>query len=405
MKAGFLVTLSALPVLLGALAVARDDATSGKSAVAVRAINTLGFDILRAAYPAESNAVLSPYSIEVASAMAYAGAEGKTRKEMATTLHYPSDDALVHTSLAELADALEQMTEHGQVTLTLTNQLYAAKGHSFRESFLELLKKTYRSSLVSADFVKGADRVIQGIDTTGAKQTGRSSPDPIAPVPLGDSNALEIVNDVYLKATWLNVFPKQATKPQPFAARNRQFVDVPTMTVQANFGYWKRVTFSVIALPYSDGYLQFLIFLPERGVSLQNLERTLTTADLAKLTHCPEASLILYLPKFKLEPATLSLGETLSRLGLKSAFIPGEADFRRMDSGRELFISRVLHKAFLALDEEGTEAAATTVFDFADGLKVPRPPVEVHVDRPFLFAVQHIPSGAFLFIGRVTDPR
>ena len=405
MKAGFLVTLSALPVLLDALAVARDDGTSGDPAVVVRAINTLGFEILRAACPAESNAVLSPYSIEVASAMAYAGAEGKTRKEMATTLHYPSDDALVHTSLANLTNALEQMTEQGQVTLTLTNQLYAAKGHSFRESFLKFIKSTYRSSLASVDFVKGADQIGQGIDPKGVKQTGRSNPDPIATVPLADSNALEIVNEVYLKSTWLNVFPKQATKPRPFAARNRQFVDVPTMTVQADFGYWKRVTFSVIALPYSDGYLQFLIFLPERGVSLQNLERTLTTADLAKLTHCPEASLILYLPKFKLEPATLSLGETLSRLGLKSAFIPGEADFRRMDSDRALFISRVLHKAFLALDEQGTEAAATTVFDFAEGLQVPRPPVEVHVDRPFLFAVQHIPSGAFLFIGRVTDPR
>ena len=259
--------------------------------------------------------------------------------------------------------------------------------------------------MVSGDIVKGADGVVQGIDTAGAKQAGRSSPDPIAPGPLADSNALEIVNEVYLKATWPTVFPEGATKPWPFAARNRQFVNVPTMTVQADFGYWKRVTFSVIALPYSNGDLQFLIFLPERGVSLQNLERTLTTADLTKLTDCPAASLILYLPKFKLEPTTLSLSETLSRLGLKSAFVPGEADFRRMDSSRDLYIARVLHKAYLALDEQGTEAAATTALDLAMGLAETRPPVEVHVDRPFLFAVQHIPSGAFLFIGRVTDPR
>jgi serpin B len=405
MKPGFLVTLSTLPVLLAAPAVARDDATCGDPAVAVRAINTLGFEILRAAYPAENNAVLSPYSIEVASAMAYAGAEGKTRKEMATTLHYPGEESLLHSSLAGLTDALEQMTGRGEVTLTLTNQLYAAKGHSFRESFLGLLKNTYRSSLVSGDVVKGAGGVVQGIDTAGAKQAGRSSPDPIAPGPLADNNALEILNEVYLKATWLNVFPKQATKPRPFAARNRQFVNAPTMTVQADFGYWKRVTFSVIALRYSDGYLQFLIFLPERGVSLQNLERTLTTADLTNLTDCPETSLILYLPKFKLTPATLSLSETLSHLGLKSAFIPGEADFRRMDSGRDLYIARALHKAYLTIDEQGTEAGATTVFDFAEDLTAPLPPLEVHVDRPFLFAVQHIPSGAFLFIGRVTDPR
>jgi serpin B len=197
-------------------------------------------------------------------------------------------------------------------------------------------------------------------------------------------------------------------RPEKVARQSTSVRDlgVPTMSVQANFGYQKHMEFSVVTLPYSDPDLQFLILLPERGVSLFDLVKKLTTEQLVEFGQAPVARLALYMPKFKLEPDALELAGTLSGLGMKSAFDPSQADFRRMDSGRDLYVSKVLHKAFVEVDEKGTEAAAATAVVMKLISKpIERPPTVVRVDHPFLFAIQHRPSGACLFLGRLIDPR
>jgi serpin B len=404
-------------------ATARDKGVpAGDVAIAARAINTLGLELLRTALPPEGNAVLSPYSIQLASAMTYAGADGKTREEMATTLHYPGEESLVHGSFAAMTKALEAVARRtaertqpvqlernrpgDPITLTVANRLYGQTGHAFRQPFLALLKDTYQAPFAPVDFVKNADRVAREINEWVAERTRQRIRDLIPAGTLDRLTRLVLVNAIYFKAPWKNVFVAGATKPLPFWVAGQESVAVPTMTARANFGYQKHTEFSVVTLPYSDPDLQLLIVLPEKGVSLRDLERRLTSARLAELGQAPSARLVLYLPKFKLEPDTLELGGSLASLGMKSAFEPQEADFRRMDSQRDLYVSHVVHKAFLAVDEQGTEAAAATAYAMSMISLTREPPAEpVRVDHPFFFAIQHRPSGACLFLGRVTDPR
>ena len=180
------------------------------------------------------------------------------------------------------------------------------------------------------------------------------------------------------------------------------------------FGYAKQNGFTAIALPYSGNELQFLVLVPDEVKGLRELESKLT-ADL--LTQCAKLEtkrdVDLSLPKFKFEPPTIALSDKLKALGMKSAFDEpkGSANFERMAPRKPndyLAISEVFHKTFIAVDEKGTEAAAATavaMMAMARMQSPPPPPIVVKVDRPFLYAIQHVPSGACLFIGRVTDPR
>jgi serpin B len=185
------------------------------------------------------------------------------------------------------------------------------------------------------------------------------------------------------------------------------------MVRQAQFGHSRRDGFSVVTIPYSGGEVQFLILLPDRTDGLAGLEAKATPELLADCANPEPADVILYLPKFRIEPPLFRLGKVVRSLGMRSAFDQprGTADFDRMAPRKAddyLCISEVFHKTFLVLDERGTEAAAATAVAMAPaaamGGEKPKP-VEVRVDHPFLFAIQHRPSGACLFLGRVTEPR
>jgi serpin B len=222
-----------------------------------------------------------------------------------------------------------------------------------------------------------------------------------------------LANALYLKARWANEFSATETKSEPFHVRGEAPAEVAMMQQTESFRYGKKNGYRVIALPYRGGDLQFVILLPDAVDGLAHLEKRLTPRILNSCAKLRYAEIDLRLPKFRFEPATIPLVETLQALGMKTAFdIPkGTADFDRMSPRRPdhyLAISHVFHKTFIALDEEGTEAAATTALPatiYSVGVIGKPKPVMVKVDRPFLYAIQHVPSGACLFIGRVTDPR
>jgi len=178
------------------------------------------------------------------------------------------------------------------------------------------------------------------------------------------------------------------------------------------FGYAKREGFTAVSLPYVGGDLQFLVLMPDDVNGLRTFESNLTADVLAKCTRLETQDVDLHLPKFKLEPPTIALAENLQALGMKSAFnIPqGSANFDKMAPRKPndyLYISNVFHKTFIAVDEKGTEAAAATAVVMMRATAIARPkppPIEVKVDRPFIYAIQHVPSGVSLFLGRVTNP-
>jgi serpin B len=219
-----------------------------------------------------------------------------------------------------------------------------------------------------------------------------------------------LANAIYLKAPWVAPFNATLTEPKPFYIRGGKPVDVPTMRDRGQFAYTKRNGFTALSQHYSGGDLQFLILLPDELDGLHKLESQLSAEMLQQFTKLERHDVDLAMPKFKFEPPTIALADKLQALGMRSAFDQpkGSANFDKIAPRKPddyLAILEVFHKTFIAVDEKGTEAAASTSIVML-GLRAVRPePIEVKVDRPFLYAIQHVPSGACLFIGRVTDPR
>ncbi len=393
---------------------------------ATDAINAFGIDLLRTIGKPGVNALLSPYSLQSALAMAYAGAEGDTRAEMAKVLHYPEDDARLHGAFAALRQALDDVVQESAwevelrkqwgapndpITLAVANRLFAQQGYEFREAFLALLIDSYAAPLERLDFVRDPAGATKHINAWVEDQTWQRIRNVISADALDNLTKLVLVNAMYLKAPWAEDFMEGSTQPRPFHAAGGKPVDVPTMMGARNVGYAKRDGCSIVTIPYHGDDLQFLILLPDKEDGLAGLEKTLTPDLLAEGSSVPRQEVILYLPKFKVEPPVMSLGDDLQALGMRTAFdVPqGSANFDRMAPRRPegyLAISKVFHNTFLKLNEHGTEAAAATVMEVVSlGGGKAEPSIEVRVDRPFIFAIQHRASAACLFLGHITDPR
>ncbi len=416
------------PTLLAAIGLAAGaGAAPSPQDPAVGAINALGRDLLPHAAKPDDNALISPYSIQSALAMAYAGAAGATRDEMARALHYPEDDAVLHAAFSALRADLEQIVrdseervrrarERGRrsepIVLSVAHRLFGQQDFEFREPFLALLRDRYRAPLQGCDFRRNAARETEVINEWVAGQTRRRIENLIPPDALNETARLVLVNAIYLKAPWQNPFRAENTQPRPFRVRGDTAADVPTLFQLTEIGCLPADGYTALSLPYAGRQLHLLILLPDAPDGWKDLERGLTPALLAAGADLPRREVRLYLPKFRLQPPLMPLGKALIALGMKSAFNQpvGSADFSRMAPRRpddDLYLSEVFHRTFLNLDEYGTEAAAATaVVMLAESVAVEKPPpIEVRVDRPFLFAIQHRASGACLFLGRVTDPR
>ena len=296
--------------------------------------------------------------------------------------------------------------------MNIANRLFAQKDYDFRQNFLSLVKQNYGAAFEPIDFTVNPAAAAQHINKWVADQTRDKIQDLIPANALNKRTRLVLANALYLKAPWTDPFPDKATQPEPFHARGGAPLDVPMMRKTDRFGYAKREGFTAVSLPYVGGDLQFLVLMPDDVNGLRTLESNLTADVLAKCTRLETQDVDLHLPKFKLEPPTIALAENLQALGMKSAFnIPqGSANFDKMAPRKPndyLYISNVFHKTFIAVDEKGTEAAAATAVVMMRATAIARPkppPIEVKVDRPFIYAIQHVPSGVCLFLGRVTNP-
>ena len=396
--------------------------------LAAKATNELGVDLHRQLATGDENLCISPYSIDSALAMTFAGADGETRTEMARVLHFPND-ASVPASFSALQRSLEQMSAKTAelvkeskkfggpsepITLNIANRLFAQKGYHFREAFLSLVKQNFSGAFEPLDFVADPAGATQRINKWVADQTRDRIRDLIPGGALDKTTRLVLANALYLKAPWASEFSDNATHPEPFHVRAGTPVDVPMMRkTDKQFGYAKREGFTAVSLPYAGGDLQFLVLLPDDIDGLRGLESKLSGDMLAGCAKLEKRDVDLYLPKFKLEPPTITLAKQFEALGMKTAFDQpkGSANFDKIAPRTPddyLYISQIFHKTFIAVDEKGTEAAAATAVAMltATGLRSPPPPpIEVKVDRPFVYAIQHVPSGICLFLGRVTDPR
>ena len=396
--------------------------------LAAIATNQLAVDLHRQLATGNENLCVSPYSIESALAMTFAGADGETRSEMARVLHFPSDASAVPASFASLQRSLEEMSAKTAelvkqakrfggpsepITLAIANRLFAQKGYDFRQAFLSIVKQNYGTAFEPIDFTADASGATQHINKWVADQTHERIRDLIPGGALNETTRLVLANALYLKASWADPFSENATKPEPFHVLGSAPVEVPMMRkMDRHFGYVGREGFIAVSLPYTGNDLQFLVLLPDEINGLHALESKLTTQILAECAKLETRDVDLHLPKFKIELPTIALAKNFEALGMKTAFDQprGSANFDRMAPRKPndyLYISQVFHKTFIAVDEKGTEAAAATAVAMMAGSALrspPPPPIEVKVDRPFVYAIQHVPSGVCLFLGRVTDP-
>jgi serpin B len=395
--------------------------------LAARATNQLGVDLYRQLATGDGNLCISPYSIDSALAMTFAGADGETRSEMARVLHFPNGGD-VPASFSALRLSLEQMGAKTvelvkqskrfggpsePVTINIANRLFAQNGYHFREAYLSLVKQSFGGAFEPLDFIADPGAATQRINKWVADQTRNRIRDLIPGGALDKTTRLVLANALYLKAPWANEFSQNATQREPFFVRGAP-VDVSMMRkTDKNFGYARREGFTVVSLPYAGNDLQFVLLLPDDINGLGQLESKLNADVLTGCAKLEKRDVDLHLPKFKLEPPTITLAKQFEALGMKTAFDQpkGSANFDKIaprSPNDYLYISQIFHKTFIALDEKGTEAAAATAVAMlaATGLRSPPPPpIEVKVDRPFVYAIQHVPSGVCLFLGRVTDPR
>ncbi len=347
----------------------------------------------------EGNLFYSPYSISAALAMTYAGARGETEKQMAATLHYTLPQARLHPAFNALDASLTSQSQDA-FQLHIANSIWGQKDFTFLPAFLDTLAENYGAGLRMVDFATAAEAARQAINAWVSAQTKDKIKDLIKPGMLDPSTRLVLANAIYFKGKWVMPFEKNNTHDGPFTLLDGNSVSVPMMHQAGRFNYAEGEGYQAIELPYRDSDAAMLIVLPQAG-QFEQVEKTLSTDLLARITNGLEPrSVQLTLPKFSFE-SEFQLAKVLIQLGMPDAF--DNADFSGMTGKRDLFISEVAHKAFVAVDEEGTEAAAATAVILSKAA-VPFGDIEMKVDRPFLFLIRDNRSGAILFLGRVLNP-
>ena len=352
---------------------------------------------------AGGNLFFSPYSISTALAMTWAGARGMTEKQMAEVLHFTLPKTQLHKAFGSLEKKLNEAGQEGRYQLSVANALWGQAGYNFLDEFLELTEKSYGAGLKEVDFVTQAEKVRLIINAWVEEKTQEKIKDLIKRGVLDRLTRLVLTNAIYFKGDWLNQFDKKRTRDEPFKLKRREQVKVPMMHIKERFKYWADDKLQVLQLPYKGEELSMVILLPVKEDGLSDMEKSLTSESLEKwLKGLRKQEIMVALPKFKMT-TDFELAEYLKKMGMPDAF-GGNADFSGMTGDKSLFISAVIHKAFVAVDEEGTEAAAATAV-IMGRTSVSAPPKVFRADHPFLFIIKDKRSQSILFMGRVMNPQ
>ena len=420
MKTGFAALLSFVLVVAacspagstgGDIALVRADVPRASTspedaAAAASAISAFGFDLYRAVAKGQTNVVLSPTSIGLALAMARAGARGETAAEMDAVMRgLGSDDNAAWLNALDVALATRSGTfkdAGGQdlaVALRIANAPFAQKEMPLEKAYLEALASRFGAGLRLVDYISATEDARKLINGWVDEQTEQRIPELLVPGVLTPETRLALVNAIYLKAPWQTAFAAAATRPGTFTRADGTTVEVPMMQLGETLRYASGTGWRAVEIPYVGGSLAMTVIVPD---DLAAFEQALTADQLASITGTlADAPVSLTFPKFSIETKA-QLADILKALGMPSAF-DERADFSGITTAEQLQISDVIHQANIDVDEKGTEAAAATAVVMRAGA-APAEPVTIRVDRPFLFALRDVPTGAVLFLGRVADP-
>jgi serpin B len=389
--------------------------TQSEQALLVEGNSAFAFKLYQELKEKEGNLFYSPYSISLALAMTYAGARGETAQQMADTLKFMLEQERLHPAFNWLDAELAKRGQGAQgkdgegFRLNIVNAIWGQKDYEFLPAFLDVLAENYGAGLRILDFITEAGKCRLTINEWVSNQTEGRIKDLIPPGAISELTRLVLTNAIYFNAAWEYPFNEKVTANGPFYLLDGGQVTVPMMKQAESFGYDEGEGYQAVELRYdigelSDGKaLSMVILLPasgnfgafEEGLQAQKVD--------AIISDLQNTRVVLTMPQFKFE-SQFSLKDTLADMGMPDAFSPDDADFSGMTGNPELFISDVVHKAFVAVDEAGTEAAAATAVIVGTTSVPTEPPVEVTIDRPFIFLIRDIQTGAILFVGRVLNP-
>jgi serpin B len=357
------------------------------------------------------NLFFSPYSVSSALAMTYGGAAGQTAEQMAKTLHLDLPSPRLHAAFGALNQALNVGGQKGGYSLSVANALWGQRGSEFLAPFRDLVRTGYGAGLRVLDFRDDAEGARKTINDWVAVHTNGKIKDLIAPGVLDRLTRLVLTDAIYFKGDWEREFQRQRTSDQLFYVKPGQTIQAPLMTQVADFGYLEGEGFQAVEMVYRGGDVALVAFLPRERFGLAALEKGLSADSLRLwLGRLQDQRVAVHFPRFKMTEQFALAGQ-LQALGMLDAF-SSKADFSLMNGKRPgdleaLSISDVIHKAFVEVNEQGTEAAAATAVVMKRAMAMrPGPPVpEFRADHPFLFLIRDRRSGAILFLGRVVEPR
>lgn len=385
--------------------------SSAESAQLARDDAAFAIDLYkRVAIDDSQNLFYSPYSISLALAMTYNGANGETAQQMAQALHFslPIDRLNaafdgVDLALASRKNALDDMGK--PITgfqLNVADSLWADKTLPIAQPFVDTLGQSYGASLRLVDFIQQSEPARVAINGWVSDQTNAKIGELIPQGDVDSSTRMVLVNAIYFNAAWATPFDTSATHTEPFARLDGSSATSNAMSQTIETSYGHADGWQAVELPYVGNQTSMVVVVPDSG-KFADVEKNLSGDFVQSVfSGLSGAEVNVTLPKFTIKGATISLSEQLKALGMVDAFDVNKADFSKMSSF-PLFVSDVLHQAFVSVDEKGTEAAAATAVIMKAGA-APAQPVTLDVNRPFLFFVRDIPTNTVLFVGRVVDP-
>jgi serine protease inhibitor len=362
------------------------------------------------------NLFFSPYSLSLALAMTYAGARNQTARQIVQVLRLPPQAATqIHPLFAQLQKRVNQAQQH--VKIHVANALWGETNHPFLPSFRELIAQNYDANLNLIDFNKSFATAHVKINAWVKEQTQNQITQLLKPGLIDSLTRLVLVNAIYFKGNWNSPFDNQQTKNVPFWLNSHRNTTIPMMKQENHFGYAENQLLQILELPYvgsvnddeesiefafTPNRLSMIILLPRQRDGLSQLENSLNRQNLETwLSQINWRKVKVTLPKFKINMG-FDLAKTLAAMGMPDAF-NSKADFSGIDGSKALYLKSVIHQAFVEVNEEGTEAAASTgVVATTRGIQ-PSIPLFV-ADHPFLFLISHKTSGSILFLGRLVKP-
>ncbi|MBW7988515.1 MAG: serpin family protein [Planctomycetes bacterium] len=383
--------------------------------IVVAGNNEFAFDLYSKLRSSKGNLFFSPYSISTALALAYCGARGQTESEMATVLRLPTAPGKTaavkdmfgqmrfHSAFGKIIKDLNSRGKKGGYELRVANALWGQKGYGFLEEYLKLIETNYGGKLNEVDFIRAAETARKTINKWVERKTNNKIKNLIQKGVLNSMTRMVLTNAIYFKGNWARQFKKDKTKDAPFTLIDGKKVDAAMMNQTAEFGYLETESFQGLELPYVDDELSMIIMLPKEIDGLDEFEKTLTVENLSKwLNKLYTRQVVVSVPKFKMT-SQFGLASVLKSMGMKDAF-SSNANFSGINGKRNLFISAVIHKAYVDVNEEGTEAAAATAVTMKLTSVMPSRTPVFRADHPFLFLIRDNHSGGILFIGRIMNP-